>query len=113
MSHPYQKSKVRPARLRKPRVQKSSTCPWPAWMIDSGQQGRSSNVHVKIRAYDMLILMFFYHGRGGGAAGAAGGKIIFHKPHPIPKIGSIILHSMGRRMAKWFGWHRELFVLDI
>ena len=52
-------------------------------------------------------------GRGGGAADAAGGKIIFHKPHPIPKIGSIILHSMGRRMAKWFGWHRELFVLDI
>lgn len=52
-------------------------------------------------------------GRGGGAAGAAGGKIIFHKPHPIPKIDSIMLHSMGRRMAKWFGWQRELFVLDI
>lgn len=49
----------------------------------------------------------------GGAAGAAGGKIIFHKPHPIPKIDPIMLHSMGRRMAKWFGWHRELFVLDI
>lgn len=53
-------------------------------------------------------------GRGGGggaagtAAGTAGGKIIFHKPHPIPKIDSIMLHSMGRRMAKWFGWHREL-----
>ena len=52
-------------------------------------------------------------GGGGGAAGAAGGKIIFHKPHPIPKIDSIMLHSMGRRMAKWFGWQRELFVLDI
>lgn len=56
-------------------------------------------------------------GRGGGGGGpagaAAGGKIIFHKPHPIPKTDSIMLHSMGRRMAKWFGWHRELFVLDI
>jgi hypothetical protein len=42
---------------------------------------------------------------------ASGGKIIFHKPHPIPKIDSVMLHSMGRRMAKWFGWHRDLFVL--
>lgn len=105
------KSKARPA--KKAESTEEFDLPLAGMMIDSGQQGRSSNVHVKIRAYDMLILMFFYHGRGGGAAGAAGGKIIFHKPHPIPKIGSIILHSMGRRMAKWFGWHRELFVLDI
>lgn len=44
--------------------------------------------------------------------GATSGKIIFHKPHPIPKIDPIMLHSMGRRMAKWFGWHRDLFVLE-
>jgi hypothetical protein len=43
---------------------------------------------------------------------ATSGKIIFHRPHPIPKIDPIMLHSMGRRMAKWFGWHRELFVLE-
>ena len=41
------------------------------------------------------------------------GKIIFHKPHPTAKVDSIMLHSMGRRMAKWFGWHRELFVLRL
>jgi hypothetical protein len=43
---------------------------------------------------------------------AISGKIIFHKPHPLPKIDPIMLRSMGRRMAKWFGWHRELFVLE-
>ncbi|PMD57413.1 uncharacterized protein K444DRAFT_615869 [Hyaloscypha bicolor E] len=68
--------------------------------------------------------MGFLARNGGGSAvlfesrdlaegGATGGKIIFHKPHPIPKIDSIILHSMGKRMSKWFGWHRELFVLEL
>jgi hypothetical protein len=38
-------------------------------------------------------------------------KIVFHKPHPVAKIDPIMLHSMGKRMAKRFGWHRELFVL--
>jgi HicA toxin of bacterial toxin-antitoxin, len=39
-----------------------------------------------------------------------GGKIVFHKPHPIAKIDPIMLRSIGKRMAKWFGWSRELFV---
>jgi HicA toxin of bacterial toxin-antitoxin, len=39
-----------------------------------------------------------------------GGKIVFHKPHPIAKIDPITLRSIGKRMAKWFGWSRELFV---
>ena len=38
-----------------------------------------------------------------------GGKIVFHKPHPVAKIDPIMLRSMGKRMAKWFGWSRELF----
>jgi hypothetical protein len=38
-----------------------------------------------------------------------GGKIGFHKPHPIAKIDPVMLRSMGKRMAKWFGEHRELF----
>lgn len=42
----------------------------------------------------------------------AEGKIIFHKPHPNSKIDPIMLHSWGKRMSKWFGWHRELFVLE-
>ncbi len=41
-----------------------------------------------------------------------GGKIVFHKPHPVTKIDAIMLRSMGKRMTKWFGWSRELFVLD-
>ncbi|KAH8683022.1 hypothetical protein BGZ60DRAFT_399197 [Tricladium varicosporioides] len=42
---------------------------------------------------------------------SVGGKIIFHKPHPVSKIDPIMLHSNGKRMSKWFGWHRDLFVL--
>ena len=42
----------------------------------------------------------------------AKGKIIFHKPHPVPKIDPVMLHSWGRRMTKWFGWHEELFMLE-
>ena len=29
-----------------------------------------------------------------------GGKIVFHKPHPIAKIDPVMLHSMGKGMAK-------------
>jgi hypothetical protein len=65
-----------------------------------------------------MLDMGFSARNGGGSAvvfenladgRAVGGKIIFHKPHPIPKIDPIMLHSMGKRMTKWFGWHRELF----
>lgn len=154
------KSKTRPA--EKAENTEEIDRPLTGMMFDSRQEDRTTKVHVKRRAYDMLTLMFsataeesskgiewdlFVHamidmgfsarngggsavvfenvnllegaaaeGSGGGAAATAtvtGGKIIFHKPHPIPKIDSIMLHSMGRRMAQWFGWHRELFVLDI
>lgn len=47
----------------------------------------------------------------GQAAGTSGGKIIFHKPHPVPKIDLIMLQSWGKRMMKWFGWHRDRFFL--
>ncbi|KAI4862384.1 hypothetical protein F4820DRAFT_430728 [Hypoxylon rubiginosum] len=40
-----------------------------------------------------------------------GGKIVFHKPHPVTKIDSVMLRSMGKRMTKWFGWGRDKFVL--
>ncbi|KAF2686975.1 hypothetical protein K458DRAFT_470983 [Lentithecium fluviatile CBS 122367] len=38
-------------------------------------------------------------------------KIIFHRPHPVPKIHPIMLQSMGRRMNKWYGWRWETFML--
>ncbi|KAJ5864094.1 uncharacterized protein N7529_006010 [Penicillium soppii] len=37
------------------------------------------------------------------------GKIVFHRPHPVPKLGPIMLRSMGKRMTKWFGWSRDQF----
>ena len=43
------------------------------------------------------------------AESEAGGAIVFHKPHPDPKVDSTMLRNMGKRMAKWFGWCRELF----
>jgi hypothetical protein len=57
---------------------------------------------------------------GGGSAvifekssdAGPGGRIIFHKPHPVEKIDPVMFRSMGKRMAKWFGWHRDLFVLE-
>ncbi|XTI95610.1 hypothetical protein V2W45_1504379 [Cenococcum geophilum] len=39
------------------------------------------------------------------------GKIVFHRPHPVSKTDPVMLHSMGKRMRKWFGWHRGLFAL--
>lgn len=80
-------------------------------MIDMGFSARNGGGSAVV--FENGNLSAAAEGREGGAAAAAGGKIIFHKPHPISKIDSIMLHSMGRRMAKWFGWHRELFVLDL
>lgn len=40
------------------------------------------------------------------------GKIVFHQPHLVSKIDPVKLHSMGKRMRKWFGWHRGLFALQ-
>jgi hypothetical protein len=37
-------------------------------------------------------------------------KIIFHRPHPVAKIDSIMLQSMGKRLEKHFGRSRETFV---
>ena len=53
-----------------------------------------------------------FENEGASAAdGHAGGKIVFHKPHPVATIDPVMLHSMGKRMAKWFGWHRDRFIL--
>lgn len=41
-----------------------------------------------------------------------GDKIIFHKPHAISKIDPVMMRSMGKRLSKWFGWHRDMFVLE-
>ncbi|KAI9742331.1 MAG: hypothetical protein M1818_003864 [Claussenomyces sp. TS43310] len=38
--------------------------------------------------------------------------IVFHKPHPTPKIHPIMLHAFGRRLHRRFGWARDDFVLE-
>ncbi|KAH8778314.1 hypothetical protein F5882DRAFT_501659 [Hyaloscypha sp. PMI_1271] len=40
------------------------------------------------------------------------GKILFHKPHPVAKIDSIMLRSVANRTEKWFGWDGETFVIQ-
>lgn len=57
----------------------------------------------------------YFH--GGAAVGfeserPGGGRIVFHKPHPSSQIPSSDLRAMGKRMAKWYGWSREAFILD-
>lgn len=39
-----------------------------------------------------------------------GGVIVFHQPHPDPTIDPTMLMSMGKRLRKWFGWDREVFI---
>jgi hypothetical protein len=39
------------------------------------------------------------------------GRIVFHKPYPTPKVDSFKFRKWGRRLMKWFGWHRDRFVL--
>lgn len=41
-----------------------------------------------------------------------GGRIVFHKPHPVPKIDPIMFRCMGRRMSKWFNWNRHTFYVE-
>ncbi|KAK1728891.1 hypothetical protein CaCOL14_008629 [Colletotrichum acutatum] len=48
-------------------------------------------------------------GRGSGGDSGDKGAIIFHKPHPVLKIDPVMLHGMGRRLTKWFGWSRDSF----
>ena len=39
------------------------------------------------------------------------GKIIFHKPHPVPKFDPVMTQATGKRMAKWFDWCKDIFIL--
>ena len=41
------------------------------------------------------------------------GRIVFHKPHPTPKIDPVMLKAMGKRLHKWFGFGRDSFVLSV
>lgn len=51
---------------------------------------------------------------GGSIVSFSNGSqsIIFHRPHPIAKLGKVKLLSMGKRLHKHFGWVRESFVTE-
>ncbi|KAJ0305147.1 hypothetical protein COL516b_005377 [Colletotrichum fioriniae] len=53
----------------------------------------------------------FVASNNGGFGGFSGekGAIIFYKSHPVLKIDPVMLHGMGRRLTKWFGWTRDSF----
>ncbi|KAI4724834.1 hypothetical protein E4T49_07424 [Aureobasidium sp. EXF-10728] len=36
--------------------------------------------------------------------------IVLHRPHPSPTVNPVMLRRIAKRMEKWFGWHREMFV---
>lgn len=38
------------------------------------------------------------------------GSIVLHKPHPDPTVHHVMLKTVGRRLAKWFGWGEKTFV---
>lgn len=64
---------------------------------------------------DVMMDAGFNVSQGSGSAvsfehSAGKGRIVFHRPHPQPIIEPVMLRFMGRRMNRWFGWHRETFV---
>jgi hypothetical protein len=73
-------------------------------MVDAGFTARNSSGSAVAFISNMNI--------PDSTSGGGGGRVVFHKPHPVPKIDSILLQVMGKRMAKWFGWRREVFESD-
>ncbi|KID76335.1 uncharacterized protein G6M90_00g075930 [Metarhizium brunneum] len=55
---------------------------------------------------------FELHGSPDDQGTTISKTIIFHRPHPVPKVDPIMLRSeIGRRLTRRFGWTREHFVL--
>jgi hypothetical protein len=82
------------------------------------KQEASRSVDWDSFVHAMTDVGFTARNNGGSAVlfernSQLGGKIVFHKPHPIAKIDPVMLRSMGKRMAKWFGWSREVFTTTL
>ncbi|THZ84725.1 hypothetical protein D6C84_03868 [Aureobasidium pullulans] len=77
-------------------------------------QETTANLDWDIFVHSMADLSFAARNVGGSAVAfdhaASGRKIIFHRPHPVSKIDSVMLQSMGKRLSKHFGWNRDVFV---
>ncbi|KAI0425670.1 hypothetical protein F5Y09DRAFT_352109 [Xylaria sp. FL1042] len=84
-------------------------------MFPSTPEEASRSLQWTDFVYAMSDMGFIARYNGGSAVSfEADGqrRIVFHKPHPEPKIAPVMLQVMGARMNKWFGWERENFVLD-
>lgn len=85
-------------------------CIFPATIED-----RQKNLDWNTFVDSMIEAGFAAQNRGGSMVGFehSGGKgaIVFHRPHPEPILDPIMLHGVGSRMNKHFGWVRETFVL--
>lgn len=84
------------------------------------EEGACKSVNWDNFVHAMIDVGFTTRCNGGSAVlfessnqAEPGGKIVFHKPHPIAKIDPIMLRSMGKRMAKWFGWSRKALGLGL
>ncbi|KAI4753712.1 hypothetical protein E4T51_13167 [Aureobasidium sp. EXF-12344] len=58
-----------------------------------------------VQSQGSAITMKLNHHTGSGVK-----TIVLHRPHPSPTVNPIMLRRIAKRMEKWFGWHREMFV---
>lgn len=79
--------------------------------------GLSGARHWKWQHFlDVMMDSGFTISQGSGSAvslehPSGTGRIVFHQPHPRAVVDPIMLRSMGKRLAKWFGWNRDTFVV--
>ncbi|KAI4719247.1 hypothetical protein E4T48_04531 [Aureobasidium sp. EXF-10727] len=80
---------------------------------NSAEETLAKDTDWDVFVHAMNDLSFHARNVGGSAVAfehPSKKKIIFHRPHPSPKIDSVMLQSMGKRMGKHFDWSRESFV---
>ncbi|KAG9556117.1 hypothetical protein KCU71_g6171, partial [Aureobasidium melanogenum] len=102
-----------------PGIQQISTTPRALEIIRKMFPTSAEEAAAKTTDWDLFVhamndLGFNARNVGGSAVefehSALERKINFHRPHPVAKIDSIMLQSMGKRLKKHFDWSREIFV---
>lgn len=79
--------------------------------------GPTGSKHWKWQHFlDVMLDSGFIISQGSGSAvslkhPSGMGRIVFHQPHPQAVVDPIMLRSMGKRLAKWFRWSRDTFVV--
>ncbi|KAH0346468.1 hypothetical protein KCU81_g3898, partial [Aureobasidium melanogenum] len=101
-----------------PSQPKISTTPRALDIIRKMFPSSAEETSAKDTDWDLFVhamndLTFSARNVGGSAVAfehPSNKKIIFHRPHPVAKIDSIMLQSMGKRLRKHFDWSREAFI---